>query len=241
MSRSERSRRWRKVAATAFLVGAGIGVTQAAHAAHTPCDNEGLAGGDFGADIGPGITFVGVDALGDPSVCVTTGAPVGESNESVTLNVEDPNPATPGATVALDRRSCVDQAGLSCTTTSVVGQTGVEDVDASPTTDLPGGGTAGAGLLLGTDCIWVNGTATCGGPSVTVTAWEGELPQTSSGGCLVDAPPSAGCDLAGIRVSAFGTPDPLVRASRAGMPGVGDGNTDAAPAPTCTGVGTTCP
>lgn len=225
------------VATGSVVIGAHV-----AQAAHTSCDNEGIAGGDVGNDFGPGIVFVGVDAIGDPSVCVTTGTPLVPSNDSLTLNAEDPDPATLGMTVELERRTCTDQAGTSCTTTDLFGQTGVEDPGAAPTPDLPGGGTAGFGMTVSSDCLWINGTPSCGGGStVSVLAWEGEAPTTAQAGCLLDAPPNAGCDVPGARVSAFGTPNPALRINRAGVPGIPDGNTDANPDPVCLGIGTTCP
>lgn len=225
------------IAAGSVVVGAHV-----AEAAHTSCDDEGVASGDVGNDFGPGTLFVGVDAVGDPSVCVTTGAPLTPANESVTANVEDPNPTTPGVTVGVDRRTCTDQAGTSCTTTGLVGQTGVEDPGAAPTPDLPGGGTAGLGIAVSSDCLWINGTPSCGdGSTLSVLAWEGEGPTTAQAGCLVDAPPNAGCDVQGVRISAFETPNPVLRVSRTGVPGVPDGNTDANPDPACLGIGTTCP
>lgn len=234
----------RRVALLALAVlGPAVGLATMAGAAHTVCDDEGIGGGDFGVDVGPGAVFVGTDGLGDVSVCSTSGGPLPPSNETVTLNLEDPNPATTGLTAAVDHRSCADQAGTSCTTTSPVGQTGFENLGASPSPDTPGGGTFGLGLTVTNDCLWVNGTASCGpDPAFTATAWESDLPTTATDGCLADLPPNSGCDLQGVRVTVLGDPvNPLIRVQRSAVPGVPDGGTNVDADPVCLGAGTTCP
>jgi hypothetical protein len=236
-------RRWTlKAAVVVGLAVMGTLVTAVAvHAAHTPCDDEGLAGGDLGNNFGPGIVFFGVDALGSPSACVTTGGPLPESSESVIAGVEDPDPATPGATVDLSRRTCADWDGTECDTDSVVGQTGVEDPGATPAPDLPGDGTAGLSLGLGWDCLWVNGDASCGGADVTTTVWETDVPDHSSGGCILDVDPGAGCDVQGFQVVVFGDAEnPTARVARSGLPVVPDGGTNADPERACVAVGKTC-
>lgn len=242
MKNRTRTRRWALLAAAALAVGTFATGIQVAHAAHTPCDDEGIAGGDVGNDVGPGVVFVGTDALGDPAVCVTTGGPLPEANESVVVDVEDPNPGAPGATVTVQHRSCSDQAATTCSTDDLVGQTGVEDPGVAPTPDLPGGGTLGADLTVTSECIWINGSTTCGsGSTVSAAAWESDLVETGSGGCHVDLPGS-GCELEGTTVTVF--PDdanPTARVSRSGIPGVPDSDSDVAPPSTCVGIGTTCP
>src|SRR3989442_8253334 len=111
--RRARAARGRALALAIVVALLVLGAAAPATAANTPCDDQGVAGGDIGNDFGPGVLFVGVDTpssggglANSTAVCVTSGAPLPFNNESLIVTTADPNPGTAGVTVAVDRRSC---------------------------------------------------------------------------------------------------------------------------------------